>query len=118
MTTHDPNEPRWLRLAGTRTAQPAPTTLARVHARLAARAQAEPAWLRWFARPASLAFAAGLLVASALLGVSWLRASVTAAAAEQAALASVWSTDDLALGLDASDTESAVMPADSQGGAR
>lgn len=118
MTTHDPNEPHWLRLAATRTAAPAPTTLARVHARLAARAQAEPAWLCWFARPASLAFAAGLLVASAVFGTSWLRASVTTADAEQAALASVWSSDDLTLGLEASDAESAGTPADSQGGGR
>lgn len=118
MTLHDPNEPRWLRLAATRMAAPAPTTLARVHARLAARAPSEPVWLRWFARPASLAFAAGLLVASAVLGVSWLRASVTTADAEQAALASMWSSDDLTLGLEASDTESALTPADSQGGGR
>lgn len=118
MTMHDPHEPRWLRLAVTRRAEPAPATLARVRARLVARALTEPAWLRWFARPASLAFAAGLLVASALLGVAWLRASASTAAAEQAALASVWSSDELALGLDSMSPEAGVSAADSQAGGR
>lgn len=118
MTTHDPNEPRWLRLAATRRAEPAPMTLARVHARLAARAVAEPAWLRWFARPASLAVAAGLLVVSAVVGVAWLRASASTAAAEQAALASVWSSDELALGLDGMTGEAGASAADSQAGGR
>jgi hypothetical protein len=118
VTTHDPNEPRWLRLAATRRAEPAPATLARVRARLAARSTSEPAWVRWFARPASLAFAAGLLVVSAVLGVSWLRTSATTAAAEQAALASVWSSDDLALGLDTMGAEAGAAAADSQEGGR
>lgn len=118
MTTHDPNDPRWLRLAATRRFDPAPDTLARVHARLAARSTDEPAWLRWFARPASLAFAAGLLVASAVLGASWWRASVSAAAAEQAALASVWSSDDAALGLESLGADAGAAVPDSQGGGR
>lgn len=118
MTTHDPNDPRWLRLAATRRFDPAPDTLARVHARLAARSTDEPAWLRWFARPASLAFAAGLLVASAVIGASWWRASVSAAAAEQAALASVWSSDDASLGLESLGSDAGAAAPDSQGGGR
>lgn len=63
----DPNSPRWLQLAAAVRAEADPATLARVYARLAARS-AEPAWLRWLARPAALATSAALLVLSAVAG--------------------------------------------------
>ena len=61
------DEPRWLRLAATLTADPDPATLARARARLAA-AAASPAWIAWLARPAALAAAAALLVVSVVAG--------------------------------------------------
>jgi hypothetical protein len=63
----DEKSPRWLRLAATLRAEPAPGTMARVRARLE---QREPTWLTWLARPVTLAASAGLLVASAWFGAS------------------------------------------------
>jgi hypothetical protein len=69
------SEPRWLRLAADVHAEPAPGTLARVRARLAAGA-AEPTWVRWLARPATLAASLALLVAAAWAGDAWLSSNV------------------------------------------
>lgn len=67
---HDEREsPRWLRLASSLRAEPAPDTLARVRARLAA-SQAEPGWLRWLARPVTVAASAALLVTSTWVAVT------------------------------------------------
>ena len=111
VNTHDSDEPRWLRLAATLHAEPDPTTLARVRARLAARREQTPAWIAWFAKPASLAVAAGLLVASVMFGVTWLRSTVADSAREDAALASVWSDEGETLGLGSAnhETGSAVV---------
>jgi hypothetical protein len=80
--THDPDEPRWLRLAAAFRATPEPGTLARVHARLAARA-ATPAWVRWLSRPVALAASAALLVVSAFAGGVLLTAGGAAPAAAE-----------------------------------
>ena len=69
--------PRWLKLAAAVRAEADPATLARVYARLAARS-AEPAWLRWLARPAALATSAALLVLSAVAGSALLGDSPSA----------------------------------------
>ena len=69
------SEPRWLRLAADVRAEPAPGTLARVRARLTASA-AEPTWVRWLARPATLAASLVLLVAAAWAGDAWLSSNV------------------------------------------
>lgn len=76
-----PNEPHWLRLAATQRATPDPATLAHVRARLAAR-PAEPAWVRWLARPAALALSAGLLVVSAVAGTLLVADSTRSSSSE------------------------------------
>ena len=68
--------PRWLELLAGAHAEPEPGTLARVRARLAAR-RAEPAWVRWLARPAALAASAALLVVTAWAANVWLSSSAT-----------------------------------------
>lgn len=93
----DPNEPRWLRLAATRRATPDPATLARVRARLAAR-PAEPAWVRWLARPAALAVSAGLLVVSAVAGAAYV-SSATHTSSEDTSMLSALLGDDGSYGL-------------------
>ena len=107
----DEKSPRWLRLAATLRAEPAPGTMARVRARLE---QREPLWFPWLARPATLAVSAGLLVASAWLGASLLPAG-TLASSEDATLAAALLQDDGSLGLNLDD---AALPgeagADSQ----
>src|SRR5262245_56307355 len=82
MNEHE-HEPRWLKLAADLRAEPAPDTLARVRARLAAAARGrppglEPAWLRWLGRPAALATSLALLVACAWAGNAWVASSVNA----------------------------------------
>lgn len=94
--THDDEKgPRWLALAATLTAEPAPGTMARVRARLE---QREPAWLSWLARPVTLAVSAGLLVASAWFGASLVPAG-TVTSSENATLAAALLQDDGNLGL-------------------
>ena len=61
------DEPRWLRLAAALHADPDAATLARARARITARG-AGPAWIRWLARPVTLAAAAALLVVSVVGG--------------------------------------------------
>jgi len=104
--------PRWLRLAATLRAEPAPGTMARVRARLE---QREPMWLTWLARPVTLAASAGLLVGSAWLGLS-LVASDSRDIAGPSTLASALLDDDGSFGLSLDD---AAVPggagADSQG---
>ena len=69
---HDERDtPRWLRLASALRAEPAPDTLARVRARLAAGSPA-PGWLAWLSRPVTVAASAALLVASAWIGAAML----------------------------------------------
>jgi hypothetical protein len=86
--------------------------MARVRARLE---QREPKWLLWLARPVTLAASAGLLVASAWLGVS-LVASDSSTSGEPTTLASALLDDDGSFGLSLDD---ASVPggasADSQG---
>lgn len=67
-------EPHWLRLAATLRAEPDPATLARVHARLAARARG-PAWVRWLSHPVALAASAALLLVSVYTGRALLSPS-------------------------------------------
>lgn len=111
---HDSNDPRWLKLAASLQAEPSPTTLARVRARLAQRTVAEPAWLRWLARPAALALSAGLLVVSAVAGATWVSTNTVRVAAEDSAtFTSVFVGDESSLGLPVTTTDG-VSPADSQ----
>jgi len=91
----DEKSPRWLRLAATLHAEPAPGTMARVRARLE---QREPKWLTWLARPVTLAASAGLLVASAWFGAS-LVASDSRDSVEPSTLASALLDDDGSFGL-------------------
>jgi len=93
------DSPRWLRLAATLRAEPAPDTLARVRARLAARERA-PAWLGWLARPVTVAASAALLVASAWTGISMVstRSSETT---EQVSLSEALLGDDGSFGFGA-----------------
>jgi anti-sigma factor RsiW len=115
---HEPNDPRWLKLAASLHADPSPTTLARVRARLATRPAAEPSWVRWLAKPAALAMSAGLLVVSALAGVAWVSTyTVRVAAEDEATFTSVFVGDESSLGLPVSTSDS-VTPPDSQGARR
>jgi len=108
----DEKSPRWLRLAATLRAEPAPGTMARVRARLE---QREPKWLTWLARPAALAASAGLLVASAWFGVN-LVASDSRDTTEPTTLASALLDDDGSFGLSLDATAApADAGADSQG---
>lgn len=120
--THEPNEPRWIRHAASLHADPEPATLAHVRARLAARASAEPSWLRWLARPASLALSAGLLVVSAVAGIAWVETITARVAAEDSAtFTSVFVGDESSLGLPVSAQDATldgITPADSQGAMR
>lgn len=94
--THDDEKgPRWLRLAATLSAEPAPGTMARVRARLE---QREPLWFTWLARPATLAVSAGLLVASAWFGASLLPAS-SVTSTDSTTLAGALLQDDGSFGL-------------------
>jgi hypothetical protein len=95
----DEKRPRWLRLAATLRAEPAPGTMARVRARLE---QREPKWLTWLARPVTLAASAGLLVASAWLGLS-LVASDSRDTVGTTTLASALLEDDGSFGLSLDD---------------
>ena len=91
------DEPRWLRLAASLRAAPDPATLARVRARVAARA-AGPAWVRWLSRPIALAASAALLVASALTGSALLSAG-SASAEDGVSVVSTLLGDDGSYGL-------------------
>ena len=95
MNEHDERDPRWLQLAATLHAEPAPGTMARVRARLEAR---EPGWLTWLARPVTLAASAGLLVASAWLGASLVDPSPTLST-ERTSFAAALLEDDGNFGL-------------------
>lgn len=115
--THRPddlNEPRWLRLAGTRRAEPDPVTLARVRARLAAM-PAEPAWVRWLARPAALALSAGLLVVSAVAGTAYL-SNASSASSEDSTMLSTLLGDDGSYGLPVSASETAAGASETDSG--
>lgn len=94
MTLHDdgPDAPRWLRLAAAVSASPDAATLTRTRARLAARAST-PAWLRWLARPATLATSAALLVLSAFVGSTLLGSSAGSSADETLASAELLGED-------------------------
>ena len=120
--THEPNEPRWIRLAASLRAEPEPTTLTHVRARLAARVSADPSWLRWLARPVSLAMSAGLLVVSTVSGIAWVETRTARIAAEDSAMfTSVFVGDESSLGLPVSAQDATldgITPADSQGAVR
>jgi hypothetical protein len=106
---HDANdEPRWLGLAADLRAEPAPGTLARVRARLAARDR-EPAWVRWLGRPAALATSVALLVVCAWAGNAWIVASAHARP-EGATLVSALLDEDGSFGLGLGADESAATP--------
>ena len=108
----DEQSPRWLKLAATLSAEPAPGTMARVRARLE---QREPRWLTWLARPVTLAASAGLLVVSAWFGASLL-ASDSGEVAEPSTLASALLEDDGSFGLSLDDASvPGCAGADSQG---
>ncbi len=95
---HDEQDtPRWLRLASALKVDPAPETLARVRARLAARGSA-PAWLAWLGRPATVAATGALLVASAWTGATLL-GSRGAGNGEPLTFAEALLGDDGSLGL-------------------
>ena len=97
---HDHDVPRWMKLAATLRAEPAPDTLARVRRRLAAARPVEPAWFRWFARPAAVAACAGLLVMSAIAG-EMLLAGVSAEASDETLTATLLGDDgSFGLGLE------------------
>jgi hypothetical protein len=97
---HDHDVPRWMKLAATLRAEPAPDTLARVRRRLTAGRAAEPAWLRWLARPVAVAASAGLLVASAIVG-EMLLAGVPGEANDETLTATLLGDDgDFGLGLE------------------
>jgi hypothetical protein len=91
--------PRWLRLAATLRAEPAPGTLARVRASLAARGTA-PAWLVWLSRPVTVAASAALLVASAWIGSAVLSPGAESEG-EPVSLSEALLGDDGSLGLPA-----------------
>ena len=117
--THEPNDPHWLRLAATLRAEPAPSTLARVHARLAQRGAGEPAWLRWLARPAVLAMSAAVLAISMLSGLTWIATKTAPLAASDAStFTSVFVGDVSSFGLPLSTADDAAtdgsVPADPQ----
>ena len=96
----DERDPRWLELASALRAEPAPGTLARVRSRLEAR---EPRWLSWLARPVTLALSAGLLVASAWLGIA-LVDSGPVATSEDTTFAAALLEDDGNFGLPVEET--------------
>ena len=102
------NEPHWLKLAATLRVTPDPATMARVRARLASR-PAEPAWVRWLARPAALAFSAGLLVVSAVAGSLWVSDGVRSNSMTQdTSMLSTLLGDDGSYGLPVSATDAAA----------
>lgn len=95
---HDDREaPRWLKLAATLRSEPAPDTLARVRARLAAR-EATPGWLLWLARPVTVAASAALLVATAWAAVVLLPPAANESG-EAVSLTSALLGDDGSMGL-------------------
>ena len=96
-TSDSSNEPRWLRLAATLRAQPAPETLAHVRARLAA-SSTGPAWVRWLSRPVALATSAALLLVSAFTGSALLSAS-NAGAEDETLVVSTMLGEDGSYGL-------------------
>ena len=108
MTQHpDPtHEPHWLRLAAAHRAEPDPATMQRVRARLAAR-PLEPAWVRWLARPAGLALSAGLLVVSAVAGITMV-SGTTGSTSEDVSLVSSMLGDDGNYGLPIGAVEAAA----------
>ncbi len=117
--THEPNEPKWLKLAAALRAEPDPATSAHVRARLARRAASEPSWVRWLARPIGLALSAGLLVVSAVTSVTWVATHTSRVASEENdVLTSVFVGDESMYGLPIGTTSDAsvapVAPADSQ----
>jgi anti-sigma factor RsiW len=102
------NEPHWLKLAATLRVTPDPATMARVRARLASR-PTEPAWVRWLARPAALAFSAGLLVVSAVAGSLWVSEGVRSNSTTQdTSMLSTLLGDDGSYGLPVSATDGAA----------
>ena len=112
---HDePGVPRWITLAATLRAEPEPGTLARVARRLAAR-RAEPAWLRWLARPVAVVTSAALLIVSAVAGNALL-SSPSRENADEGALTVALLGDDggFGLGLETSSVTGSAS-ADSEG---
>jgi hypothetical protein len=108
----DERNPRWLELASTLQAEPAPGTMARVRARLEER---EPVWFQWLARPVTLAVSAGLLVASAWFGASLVDTN-PAYSTEGTSFAAALLEDDgnFGLALESSDELPAEAGADSE----
>ena len=110
----DPREPRWLRLAATLRAEPAPDTPARVRRRIASRA-AEPAWFRWLGRPVAVAASAALLVVSAVAGQALLD-STARDGGDDTTLTLALLGDDGEFGLELDrDALAGTAPADSEG---
>ena len=105
--------PRWLKLAATLRAEPAPDTLARVRRRLASRT-VEPSWVRWLGRPVALAASAALLIVSAIAGNALLAGS-NAATADASTLTAQLLGDDGSFGLDLERTAGGPASADSEG---
>ena len=102
--------PRWLELLAGAHAEPEPGTLARARARLAARG-AEPAWVRWLARPAALAASAALLVISAWAANALLSASATQPADDGSIVAALLGEDgSYGLRIDAGGTPGSIRP--------
>ena len=110
-------EPHWLRLAGALRAEADPATLARVRARLAARASG-PAWVRWLSRPAAVAASAVMLVASAMAGGAMLSATGVRAEDETPVVTSLLGDDgSYGLPLERDEASAATTP-DSGGSTR
>jgi anti-sigma factor RsiW len=107
----EPDAPRWMELAATLRAEPAPDTLARVRRRLTA-ARAEPAWLRLLSRPVAVAASAALLVASAIAG-EMLLAGASAEASDES-LTSALLGDDGSFGLGLEQAAAGTVNADSE----
>lgn len=108
---HDHDVPRWMKLAATLRAEPAPDTLARVRRRLAATSP-EPAWLHWLARPVAVAASAALLVASAIAGQMLLAGA--AAETNDEALTATLLGDDGSFGLGLEQAVDGAVSADSE----
>lgn len=103
-----------MELAATLRAEPDAATLARVRGRLAAR-RAEPAWLRWLARPIAVAASAALLVVSAVAGNALLTTPSRENADEGALTVALLGDDgSFGLGLESSATTGSAS-ADSEG---
>lgn len=94
MSDHDRNDERLARLIAATRAEADPAVLMRARARIAAMvAPGEPAWVRWLARPATLALSGGLLAVSVAAG-GWLLSGVrTSATGTDSAAASVAVSD-------------------------